>query len=239
MPEFAEPVATPAAKAERPRPVARVELPRRSFPAPRPATRPVPRPAPGNNQAARPAAATGWKTPHRAEKAGGSRPPFRPTRSLSSADEAGRGAGASRPEKRPDTRGAAPEKRQSAPLGGKSGPKLAPKTNADLRLGREPGRDRVLGHVPLQGAAVTSPTARVRVHRVRPDLAAGCQRSTSGQGTPGYSGRSAAGVQTNRAAWGAKTPANGAQKRKTACALGANWAGIARWVSSCVCRRPR
>ena len=172
LPEFAEPVAAPAAKAERPRPVARVELPRRSFPAPRPATGPVPRPAPGNNQAARPAAATGWKTPHRAEKAGGSRPPFRPTRSLSSADEAGRGAGASRPEKRPDTRGAAPEKRQSAPLGAQKRPQAGPQNvpNADLRLGREPGRDRVLGHVPLQGAAVTFPTARVRVQRVRPDL---------------------------------------------------------------------
>ena len=39
----------------------------------------------------RPAAATGWKSPRRAEKAGGSRPPFRPARSFSSGDGPGEG----------------------------------------------------------------------------------------------------------------------------------------------------
>ncbi len=155
FPESAEPAAAPAAKAERPRPVASVEVPRRVFPAPRPATGPAPRPAPGNNQAVKPAAATGWKSPRRAEKVGGSRPPFRPTRSFSPAEgrKAGKiasgpgsGVGAPRPERRPDTRGGArQEKRQSAPLGAQNAPQTGPKNSPgkERRMtcasGREPG----------------------------------------------------------------------------------------------------
>ena len=122
LPEFAEPAAASAAKTERPRPVANVEVPRRVFPAPRPATGRALRPAPGNNQAARPAAATGWKSSRPAEKVGKSRP----TRSFSPADGRkaehivsgpGRGAGASRP----DTRGGSVgEKTKRATRGAKA-----------------------------------------------------------------------------------------------------------------------
>ena len=134
------------------------------------------------------------------------------------------------PGKRPDTRGAAAgEKTKRAAWGAEAAPSWLPNTNADLRLGREPGRDRVLGHVPLQGGrGQLPPTARVRVHRVRPKIsvppAASGQRPAKAR--PDTRAGARPEFQTNRAAWGAKTPANGAQKRKTACALGANWAGI-------------
>jgi hypothetical protein len=50
-------------------------------------------------------------------------------------------------------------------------PETAPKINAGLRRGHEPGRDRVLGHVlRLRGVAVISLTARVWVRLVRQDL---------------------------------------------------------------------
>jgi 23S rRNA pseudouridine2605 synthase len=135
LPEFAEAAAAPAANAERPRPPARVEVPRRSFSAP------------GNNQAARPAAATGWTAPRRAEKVAGSRPPLRPARSFSSADGRtaenivggpGRGAGASRPQARPETRGRAPEKRQSAPLAAQKRPQTGPRNSPKNERGPAP-----------------------------------------------------------------------------------------------------
>jgi len=237
LPEFAEPVATPAAKAERPRPVARVELPRRSFPAPRPATRPVPRPAPGNNQAARPAAATGWKTPHRAEKAGGSRPPFRPTRSLSSADEAGRGAGASRPEKRPDTRGAAPEKRQSAPLGGQKRPQAGPqnergpapwaRTGQGSRSGpRSAAGGR--GNFPYRpGAGPSRPpgspppaASGQRPAKARPDTRAGARPEFRQTAPPGAQKRPQTGPRNERrpAPWARTGPASRAGSRPASAA---------------------
>ena len=127
LPEFAEPAAAPAAQAERPRPAAGVEVPRRA--APRLATGP----APGLNQAMRPAAAPGWKSPRRAEKIGGSRPPSRPTRSFSpgknNVSGPGGGAGAARPERRPDTRSGAPERRRSAPFGAQKPPSTRPRND--------------------------------------------------------------------------------------------------------------
>jgi hypothetical protein len=53
----------------------------------------------------------------------------------------------------------------------KRGPEAAPKTNGDLRLGREPGRHRALRLVlRLQQAAVISPTALAQAQLVLQDL---------------------------------------------------------------------
>ena len=111
MPAFAEPASAPGATAERPRPMASVEIPRRSFPP-----RPAPLSAPFPRAQAAPPAATGWKSPRRAEKVGNARPPFRPSRGFSPAD--GRKAGVARTDPRG---GARPENRQNAPLGAQKG----------------------------------------------------------------------------------------------------------------------
>ena len=176
---------------------------------PRLALRRYAAPAPAEDQAARPPAATGWKSPRRAEKVGDARPPFRPSPRLLSCGWAGRRAGVARDGY--PRRSAAGEKTKRATGRAKTSsnrPQNSPETSEDLRLGSEPGRHRVLRLVlRLQGAAVISPTARARAQLIRQDPGRRCRGRRPAK-TRRISRRSAAGEKTRRAVRAAKTPSN-------------------------------
>ena len=226
LPEFAEPASAPGATAERPRPMASAEVPRRSIPAPRPA--PLSAALPQGPSSA--AGSNGMEEPPPGGK-GWERTASLPAKPrLLSCGWRAKGRSS-----RTDPRGGArPEKRQNAPLGAQKRPQTGPKnergpapwarTGQASRSAPRPASAGGRGNFPYRPGAgpAHAPGSRPR-----------------GKSRIDDSRQSAAGEKTRRAVRAAKTPSNRAPKRTTTCAMDANRAGIALYVPSCACRSRR